>query len=74
MLAAGIVLGVAALVWRVYAGGPAALVLASQLLVAASYLLFGILVAGTFFARRKQAGTVASLQLGARPTIGAGQR
>jgi cbb3-type cytochrome oxidase subunit 1 len=73
LLATGIILGALALAWRAYGDGPAALVLAAQLLVATGYLLFGILVAGTFFAPRKRAGAVAALSLAPRPATGAPQ-
>lgn len=68
-LLCGIILGAAALAWRAYGSGPAALVLAAQLLVAAGYLLLGLLFAGTFQQRQRgRAVTVATLPLVKRPT------
>jgi hypothetical protein len=67
-LFAGVVLGAAAFAWRAYGGGAATLVLVAQALVAAGFLLFGVLVAGTFRpAKRAGAGTVSALPLAARP-------
>ena len=75
LLVAGIGLAVVALLWRTYGDGPAALVLLAQALVAAGYLLFGVLVAGTFRpTKRAGAGTVAALPLAPRPAIGTGPR
>jgi hypothetical protein len=74
-LVTGVGMGVAALVWQAYGDGPVALVAAAQVLVAGSFLLFGLQVAATF--RQQSTGVVAALTLtqrGAAAPIVPGQR
>lgn len=71
LLLAGVILGALALAWRAYGGAPTALLPIAQGLVAAGFLLFGAIVAGTFWQKRGSNVnvTVAALPLAQRPTV-----
>ncbi len=65
-LATGVTLCVAGLLWRTYGNGPAWTIAIAQSLVAASFLILALQIAGTVWNRGS--GTVATIALAPRPT------
>jgi hypothetical protein len=71
-LIGGVALAALASAWRVYGQGPTSLVLIGQGLTSLGFLLFAIVVAGTF--RQTSDGTVAALSLRPVPARAAARR
>jgi hypothetical protein len=66
LLGGGVLIGAIALVYRGYGHLNTTVILGAQLMVSAGFILFALIIGGTFFARKSPA-TVSTIQIGKRP-------
>jgi hypothetical protein len=66
LLGSGILIGAIALVFRGYGHLNTAVILGAQIMVSAGFILFALIIGGTFFAKKSPI-TVSGIQIGTRP-------